>query len=691
VCSQSSVCAVHSTLFDGNTVVTTGGAFFSELRGLVTVWDSVFQNHRANQGGGTLYGSTYAAFTLHNCSVVSSSTYGKGGAVQMQAFASIVTYNTTFRANSASIGGAVHAEFNSQISFFDTIFENNLARYLGVSPQHSAVLYSWSDVFVKGAVSALDTVIVHADRVVMFDNSALYGGAIYLLIECIMDIKHFHAYNNSADVQGGMLMASGLVSAVLEFGLIEGHSASYGAVFDISAQNVTVDIRHSVILRNNAYRDAGVARVLDEATLSMTNCTVFGNSAEFGGANMISSAFASFRMCTFHQNFASDSGGAFRAAYSTISMVDCNLEGNGAVEAGGAMLMESGSTLTVMHCAVHNNSALEFGGAFSMSDDTNAVFTLTNFTSNIVGGYGGAVYVNKRGVYEFHRCRFQYNIGSGGSVLYADTDSDVHFTSSVMKFNRATSVTDGGCLHLKKISSLNLENCVFENCTGGLGAAVFMDRLGSSSQSRRRLGVMDEVTAFTDGYQAHRSSTARSMMATTSVYRVSITKSTFLSNAFDSVHAKDMTSCDNSDENGGAIMLLDVTSDTLVDGCVFKKNYACYGAGLYSSSSVVDVKNSVFDLNKAVIAGGGMFWKVIQAQSTLELITTENIINTNSNTAKYGPLMATDRSRLIVQPHGIEASGVKFQSPLVLSVQVCMPTTAACASDFYSSLTLCIY
>lgn len=132
ICSQSSICTVYSTLFDGNTVMTTGGGFFAELRGAVTVWDSVFQNHQANQGGGTIYGATYATITLHNCSVESSSTYGKGGGVQLQAFAAITTYNTTFRTNTASIGGAIHAEFESQMSFFDTIFENNLARYLGV-------------------------------------------------------------------------------------------------------------------------------------------------------------------------------------------------------------------------------------------------------------------------------------------------------------------------------------------------------------------------------------------------------------------------------------------------------------------------------------------------------------------------------------------------------------------------------
>ena len=97
------------------------------------MWDSIFLDHLANQGGGTFYAATYSSVLLHNSLIERSSTFGKGGAAQITAFASMTTHNTTMRDNIASMGGAIHGEFNAKLFFYESVFENNLARYLGVS------------------------------------------------------------------------------------------------------------------------------------------------------------------------------------------------------------------------------------------------------------------------------------------------------------------------------------------------------------------------------------------------------------------------------------------------------------------------------------------------------------------------------------------------------------------------------
>ena len=507
----------------------------------------------------------------------------------------------------------------------------------------------------------------------LFDNTAIYGGAIYLLIECQMSITAFHAYNNSATVQGGLLMASGLVEVYMQYGRIEGHKASYGAVIDASTEGVLIHIMDSTILNNKAMRDGGVVRISDLAVVYMENVSMSENSAEFGGVVVAATATALFKSCQVFDNYASDSGGAFHCSYANITFVKSTFEENAAAEYGGVISIESTSILYVVDCALHHNFAGESGGVAFLSDDSNARFVKSSCTSNGVIALGGVIYAEKRGLFDFVECIFEGNYANSAAVIYATTDSDIAVSSSLFHDNHATSVTDGGAMHFVKIHSLLVEECVFSNSTGGFGAAIQVDQLGNGALPQRRTsvvidGALDSVTPLADEFDEN-----ERRHLTDSTYRVKIYGTIFAHNSFEynSVDFKLEDVC-GGEVNGGAVYFRDLPSIALVTNSTFRGNVACYGAGLYSSSSKVAVRDSVFDSNMALHGGGGIFWKVISLNE--ETVTMENVVDLN-NVAPYGPLVATNMCKLQVQQHGLESSGTKFQNPVKIHMQVCISGT----------------
>ena len=134
------------------------------------------------------------------------------------------------------------------------------------------------------------------------------------------------------------------------------------------------------------------------ATLTLTNCTLSGNSAgNYGGGvyNGVAYNGSGGRLtltgCTFTGNSA-PYGGSFLNDYSgTLTLTGCTLDGNSAGNYGGAY---NNGTLTLTGCTLTGNSAFAGGGVFNVG-------TLT-LTDDILYGdteaAGGEIYVSSGSV-----------------------------------------------------------------------------------------------------------------------------------------------------------------------------------------------------------------------------------------------------------------------------------------------------
>ena len=139
-----------------------------------------------------------------------------------------------------------------------------------------------------------------------------------------------------------------------------------GRVFSIPA-GVTVTLRKLTISGGKGERSGG--GIYSEGELTMTDCTVSGNSAA-EGAGIFSGSWSS----------------ATRTRTGTLTMTGCTIDNNTASQSGGGI--HSLATLNLSGCALRGNSAAYWGGALFLGEHSQSA--MTNCT---ISGNGSAVAV----------------------------------------------------------------------------------------------------------------------------------------------------------------------------------------------------------------------------------------------------------------------------------------------------------
>ena len=110
-----------------------------------------------------------------------------------------------------------------------------------------------------------------------------------------------------------------------------------------------------------------------------------------GGAFYGLETFASFRNCSFTDNF-SFKGGALAATDSYVELFISNLTKNSATE-GGAFA--TNGNLLIFHCAMNNNTAHGNGGVGYIEENSNINITDSVFRANVAVHAGGVLRLRK--------------------------------------------------------------------------------------------------------------------------------------------------------------------------------------------------------------------------------------------------------------------------------------------------------
>ena len=165
----------------------------------------------------------------------------------------------------------------------------------------------------------------------------------------------------------------------------------------------------------------------DYANLTLTDCTVSGNSAGsssvvgFGGGLYCEKGTATLTNCNFTNNFAGGYGGEGGLCFSsnTTTLTNCTISGNSVPGTGGSGggLQTAGGTTTVDGCTISSNSVGYNGGALA---DYGGMTTLTNCTisGNSAAVDGAGVASNSGGTTTLINCTVSGNSASskGGGL-----------------------------------------------------------------------------------------------------------------------------------------------------------------------------------------------------------------------------------------------------------------------------------
>jgi hypothetical protein len=143
---------------------------------------------------------------------------------------------------------------------------------------------------------------------------------------------------------------------------LSGNSASGGSAVSGISNAGTLMLTDCTLSGNSASGGGAVAGITNIGTLTLTFCTLSGNSADGGGAFGGIANFATLTLtdCTLSGNSASGGsavGGILNGGTGTLTLTDCTLSGNSASGGGAVGGILNGGTLTLTACTLSGNSA----------------------------------------------------------------------------------------------------------------------------------------------------------------------------------------------------------------------------------------------------------------------------------------------------------------------------------------------
>ena len=210
---------------------------------------------------------------------------------------------------------------------------------------------------------------------------------------------------------GGVHVAGG--SVTVEHSTISDNSSAWGGGIGSLGANSAITLDHSEILRNTATIEVG--GVGSQGTLSITDCTIAGNSSgtgQYGGGGIGTNGSVNGSVTITDSAITNNSsgtvgggvrlggsaaGGSVRISRTTISgntaaqqgggiynwnvdamIQESTVAGNSAVSDGGGVVNDSTATLTLVNVTVSGNTALHGGGLINAGDLTVTNSTITN-------------------------------------------------------------------------------------------------------------------------------------------------------------------------------------------------------------------------------------------------------------------------------------------------------------------------
>jgi MBG domain/Bacterial Ig-like domain (group 3)/Right handed beta helix region len=371
-----------------------------------------------------------------------------------------------------------------------------------------------------------------------------------------------------------------------------GPSSSFSVITEDGG--VTASIRGLTITGGHTNTTLNGAGINTSGNLTLTDCTITGNSADKGGGGIVSygSPTAPYPTLTMNECTVSDNtaggfaglggGGIFTWRGAILSLTDCTITGNsaGTGSGGGAGIMSSGYPTTLTNCTISGNTSASYGGGL-LCDVDNIKFPL-NVTDcaifgNSSGASGGGMFWAGPG--KVTGCTISGNSASidGGGIHCTDgEESDpLTLTDCILSGNEASSETGfsggakGGAIYNGGLAFLVVTGCTISGnsatCTlhpsEGSGGGIF---------NAGDLSLIDStITGNTASFLGGGLSNAGGGYVGGYYY-------------------------------GGSF---GPGGDSVVHGCTFSGNSATYGGGIMNAADLT-VTNDLVSGNTAVRGGG---------------------------------------------------------------------------------------
>ena len=573
----SKECKVLNCVFGNNWVDDEanghGGAieWYSEKG---TVYNSVFTNNHANNGGAIYVGHGSTEINVTKSTFSDNYAITVGGAISIEA--SAVTLNeSNFYNNTATNGGALYVGGEGTDNYiYSSVFEGNKAINENEPMNALGGAIDW----VASSGTIVDTRFT--------SNYADYGGGVYFGGKSNEStIKHCLFEDNEAKYNGGAIDCNAS-KMYLTNTVFDGNVAQFGAALCRETNAKSGSGENNTFKNNHAYISGAALGWMGSVGINITNYTFINNSADVaGGAIYVSptSHNCSIIDCNFEDNYVTNetdtwvSGGQFSWTAWDGSTITYRTEWETSRPSEIEMLPSE--TIYYYADAEDLETLLGTGGAITIFA-ANATIVNTNFTGNSAR-LGGGVYVGANsGSTQINNTVWRANVASergGAIILHA---SAVHIDVGEFYDNIAV---NGSALYVGGTGTANkVHESIFQgnNATGYGGAIYWIADVGEIYNSDFTINSAEYGGAiYLNGRSAN----------------TDIINDTFRSNS--------------AVKNGGAIECN--ASNIGIYNLIFEDNYAGeYGAALCReiNATAGHGKNNTFNRNHAGISGAALAW-----------------------------------------------------------------------------------
>ncbi len=467
---------IENSTLTKNDSRSEGGAIFS-TGGNVEITDSEISNNGAKfyGGGMALFGNTLVTLSNVNLSGNSGSgpdnspVFNDGAGIYASGNAKIVINGGTINNNEAGRnGGGIYLK-HGELTINGTEILENSANDARDFEGGGAIYNSGGTLIINAATRFINNIV---------NSSSSYGGA--LLIE-----------------EGGTLLINNPIGDPV---LFQGNYARGfgGAIAYRSSQPLNLN---NVVFAENTALYGGAFHNTSSSEINISGGEFSGagkgdESVIEGGAIWNTNGTLNIEDTSISENNVNERGGGIYNNGGTININNSEIDGNLILDfdiendsGGGAIYNTGGGNLTISNTLISNNSVSTFGGAIvDNSTGTIGTVSLTNviFRNNSTDydedqiGAGGALYMKGSGFATIVFCEFSNNItGKEGGAIWNDTATINIKTSTISgnytssSYNEQQSDGKGGGIYNRAGSIYIDASTLVLNNSENIGGAIY--------------------------------------------------------------------------------------------------------------------------------------------------------------------------------------------------------------------------
>ena len=450
----------------GDAADNGGGGIYNLNNGTLFISNATISGNSADGlagSGGGILNDIGATATIDATTFTGNSSMRAGGAIEVNATGSNSFLNLTdvdFDQNDAGMspgnGGALHVTGPGTISIIDGSVTNNTAATEGGG--------LWNG---SGTMNITGTLL--SGNTASGDNADNGGGAIYNFNGGTLNISNATIVDNSANGAsgsgGGILNDVGAQLSVSNSTISTNSANRAGGGIEDNSGSSTI-ILDTVMLNDNVTLNApgngGGLHITGAGSAIITAGTVNDNSAgQEGGGLWNGSGVMTIVGTVIDGNVAlgvaaHDGGAGIFNTSGTVTITDALIANNlatGTSGSGGGILSLAG-TVAIENSTFAQNSATRAGGAIEVIDGTLNIMS-SIFTANDVNGTagaanpgnGGAIHISDTATIMIDQSEFTANLaGREGGAVWNQTGSTMTITNSTIDGNIANGAgaTNGG-------------------------------------------------------------------------------------------------------------------------------------------------------------------------------------------------------------------------------------------------------